>query len=147
MSDYRILITSSRDWDDPVAVENPLSAHLAECLVFGRRMVVVHGACKTGGDAYADAWVVRHRGQGLPVEVERHPAQGHPTEDFGPWPACGPRRNAHMIGLGAAWCFAFIRKCSKRDCTRPKPHGSHGASGTADAAEAAGIQTWRRLAP
>ncbi|MET9346271.1 SLOG family protein [Streptomyces termitum] len=57
-------------------------------------MTVVHGTCPTGADALADAWARAH---GVPVE--RHPAQRHPTEDFGPWPGADPRRSTFMVGL------------------------------------------------
>ncbi|MFB6934553.1 hypothetical protein [Streptomyces chartreusis] len=77
------------------------------------------------------------------LEIEQHPAQRHPTEDFGPWPGAGPRRNAHMVSLGADACLAFIGPCTSPRCRRPGPHPSHGASGCADLAEQAGIPTRR----
>jgi hypothetical protein len=86
------------------------------------------------------------RGKGVSIDVEQHPAQGHPTEDFGPWPAAGPRRNAHMIRLGADLCLAFIGPCTSGRCRRADRHPSHGASGTAQLARAAGI-TVRRWTP
>ncbi|MEU1863677.1 SLOG family protein [Streptomyces gardneri] len=45
----------------------------------------VHGHCPDGADSLADAWA---RANG--VTVEPHPAQRHPTQDFGPWPGAGP---------------------------------------------------------
>lgn len=56
---------------------------------------LVHGACR-GVDAIA---VVHARRWGWAVEA--HPAENHPHRDFGSWPAAGPRRNAHMVSLGA----------------------------------------------
>lgn len=60
-------------------------------------MTLVHGACHLGGvDAIAER-LARKWGW----TIEAHPAIGHPSQDFGPWPGAGPRRNAYMIGLGA----------------------------------------------
>ncbi len=56
---------------------------------------LVHGACG-GVDAISELHARRWG-----WAVERHPAQGHPTKDFGTWPAAGPRRNQHMVQLGA----------------------------------------------
>lgn len=100
------------------------------------KVVVVHGACSTGADAIASAWVREQRRPWLVTE-ERHPAQDHPTRDFGPWPGAGPRRNAYMVGLGGETCLASIGPCTSPRCRRPQRHPSHGASGCADLAEAA----------
>jgi hypothetical protein len=48
-----------------------------------------------------------------------------------------------MVNLGADIALAFIGPCIKPRCPRPQPHGSHGASGCADLAEATGIPTRR----
>ncbi|SFD13519.1 SLOG family protein [Streptomyces aidingensis] len=137
MTDFRLIITGSRDWTDTAAIRDALD--YAMCYIQERRLVVVHGACPTGADRHADQLARQMRARGMPVDIEPHPAVGHPTEDFGPWPGAGPRRNAHMIALGADACYAFIRPCAKRRCRHPGPHGSHGATGCADRAEAAGI--------
>ena len=147
MKPYRVLITGSRGWADRLAVEDTLTAAGALAIALGQRLVIVHGACPTGADAIADEWANWHRERGdRPFTVERHPAQGHPTEDFGPWPAAGPRRNAFMVRLGADVCLAFIGPCTSPRCRKPHPHPSHGASGCADLAEQAGIPTRRRTA-
>jgi hypothetical protein len=146
MSTYRVLVTGSRDWTNRRQVEDTLTTAGALAIALGQRLVVVHGACPTGVDAIANEWAEWHRQRGQPFAVEPHPAQRHPTEDFGPWPGAGPRRNAHMVQLGADACFAFIGLCTSSRCRRPEPHGSHGATGCADLAEAAGIPT-RRCAP
>lgn len=141
MKPYRILITGSRDWTDRRAIEDILTAAGALAIASGQRLVVVHGACPTGADRIADAWARWHQNRGQAFDIEEHPAR-----DFGPWPACGPRRNAHMVKLGADACFAFIGPCTSPRCRRIDPHGSHGASGCAALAEAAGIPT-RRCTP
>ncbi|MFE0651019.1 SLOG family protein [Streptomyces sp. NPDC059534] len=138
MKPYRILVTGSRDWADMDCVY----ANIATAVFQHVPAVIVHGACPTGADAQA-AWWVRMHGRTLGVTEERHPAQGHPTKDFGPWPGAGPRRNRRMVDLGADLCLAFIGPCTSPRCRRPDPHPSHGASGCADLAEKAGIPTQR----
>ncbi|MFE0647461.1 SLOG family protein [Streptomyces sp. NPDC059534] len=141
MKPYRMLVTGSRDWDDVPGI----GAALEEALrVAGPRpLLVVHGDCPSGADWHADHYARWLRGKGRKVDVEQHPAQGHPTQDFGPWPGAGPRRNAFMVSLGADLCLAFIGPCTSPRCRRTEPHPSHGASGCADLAEAAGIPTRR----
>lgn len=145
-SPYRILVTGSRLWDD----EETIFAALADAWrqtggepfsATGRPLVIVHGGCPTGADMIAVAWMrIYWRTH---ARQEAHPAQGHPTQDFGSWPAAGPRRNAHMVSLGADLCLAFIGPCTKPNCRRPQPHDSHGATNCAGLAEKAGIPTRR----
>ncbi|WP_328436946.1 DUF2493 domain-containing protein [Streptomyces sp. NBC_00444] len=143
MTTYRILITGSRSWTNRRQIEDTLTTAGALAIALGQRLTVVHGACPTGADAIANEWAEWHREHGQAIDIERHPAQGHPTEDFGPWPGAGPRRNAHMVGLGADACFAFIGPCTSPRCGRAGLHPSHGASGCADLAEQAGIPVRR----
>lgn len=112
-------------------------ANIATALFRHVPAVIVHGACPTGADAQA-AWWVRMHGRTLGVTEEPHP-----TEDFGPWPGAGPRRNAYMASLGADLCLAFLGPCTSPRCRRSEPHPSHGASGCARLAEKAGIPTQR----
>jgi hypothetical protein len=135
---YRVLVTGSRDWPNRRAVEDTLTTAGALAIALGQRLTVVHGDCRTGADRIADAWAEWHRNRGRDIDIERHHAR-----DFGPWPAAGPKRNAHMVSLGADACFAFIGPCTKPDCRRPQPHGSHGATNCADLAEQAGIPVRR----
>lgn len=147
MKPYRVLVTGSRDARDPRPVNAALAQRLAR-LRPGQRLVIVHGACQDkrgrlrGVDGHADAWARRAQRAGHPVDIEAYPA-----EDFGPWPQCGQIRNRHMTGLGADEALAFIGPCTSSRCRRPDPHGSHGATGCADLAEAAGIPTRRWTAP
>ena len=138
---YRVLVTGSRDWDDVITI----SAALEQALIDAgpRPVLVVHGACPSGADWHADHYARWLRGKGCTIDVEQHPAQGHPTRDFGPWPEAGPRRNAHMVSLGADLCLAFISPCTRPRCHRPRPHPSHGASHCAHLAEQAGIPVRR----
>lgn len=61
----------------------------------GEGHTLVHGAC-AGVDAIAHLHALRWN-----WNIEPHPATGHPTQDFGRWPEAGPRRNNHMVSLGA----------------------------------------------
>lgn len=115
---FRVLITGSRTWTDAPAIARVLNQlHVWQA----ERLVIVHGACPDGADAIADAWCRLHS-----VPAERHPAdwQRHGR-------AAGPRRNAAMVATRPALCLAFIRD------------NSPGATGCANAAEAAGITTIR----
>jgi hypothetical protein len=135
---YRVLVTGSRDWPTSGVVWAALNDVRAELLPSGRPLVVVHGACPTGADAQAADWAAITGQFTTGVTIERHPAR-----DFGPWPACGPFRNKHMVSLGADACFAFIGSCTRPRCHRPDPHPSHGASHCAHLAEQAGIPVRR----
>lgn len=138
---YRVLVTGSRDWADHDTVRAALA--VARWDAQGP-MVVVHGASPSGADAIASWWCRSFsRNEGLGISEERHPAKRHPTQDFGPWPGAGPRRNAYMVGLGADVCLAFIGPCTRPNCQWPQAHSSHGASGCALLAERAGIPVRR----
>lgn len=132
MKPYRVLITGSRDWTSGTTIWQAL-ADTVHPIPIDQEITFVHGACPTGADQIADEW-----GRGFGATIERHSAK-----DFGPWPAAGPRRNAHMVSLGADICLAFIGPCTSPRCRRADPHPSHGASGCADLAEQAGIPTRR----
>lgn len=133
----RILVTGSRDWSDEEAVafalleQDPCAEH-DDCFMDEHLITVVHGDCPTGADAIADKFA-RQWG----VEVEPHAA------DWSRGRRAGPERNAHMVNLGADVCLAFIGDCTSPRCKRTDKHPSHGASGCADLAEAAGIPVRR----
>lgn len=122
----RILITGSRDWNEPALIQKVLENVHRERMLSksldvskARNVVLVSGACPTGADRQAEG-VAR----GLDWGVERHPAK---------WDTLGRRagfvRNAEMVRLGADVCFAFIR------------NNSRGASMTAELAQKSGIKT------
>lgn len=121
----RVLITGSRDWSDTRAIHDALDAYAEP------GDTVVSGACPTGADAIAETYW-RTRGP-----VERHPA------DWSKGRGAGPARNAHMVNLGADLCIAFISDCTSPRCRIPGRHDSHGATGCARLAEAAGIPVLR----
>lgn len=120
---YRILVTGARASERTRAVqplwEACVAHHLAAAVYAlpqqlrdAGRLVVVHGACPAGGvDEYAAGWASR-----CPFTVP----EAHPAEIFGAWPACGPKRNSHMVSLGANLCLGFPAPGSKGtwDCLR-----------------------------
>ena len=132
---FRILLTGSRDWTDPRPVVLGLknAARRAE----GRKIVLVHGACRKGVDLIGNKW-----GLSCGLRVESHRA-----ENFGPWPWCGPIRNRHMVSFSADLALAVIGPCTSSRCQIPDVHPSHGASGCADLAEEAKIPTYRYYHP
>jgi hypothetical protein len=115
MSNYRILITGSRDWVDDELIE----AALVCCFDDEPTAVLVSGACPTGADHIAEEYW-----RGMGGTVERHPAN---------WKLYGKRagfvRNKNMVQIGADECLAFIKNESK------------GATHTRDLAVAANIAT------
>jgi hypothetical protein len=139
MSTYRVLVTGSRDLNEPLLVREQLGGCLETAASLGRLLVVVHGHCPDGPDSFADDWAHEMKHHGFAVDFERHPPQNHPTQNFGPWPRCGPIRNSYMVSLGADECLAFIGPCTSPRCQRKMLHGSHGASDCASKADRAGI--------
>ena len=131
----RILVTGSRDWADWRTLTKALLEH------WDYTVTVVHGACPTGADEMAH-WLcfnVLNQMECI-LTVEPHAA------DWSKGRRAGPERNAHMISLGADVCLAFIGDCTSPRCDIEGRHPSHGASGTADLAEKAGIPVRRFLA-
>lgn len=145
---YRVLVTISRGYP-----ANTVRHHLDRCLDYtehlGLTMVMVHGdyasSCdQPDSDEIADLWGTHMMQAGRPLTIERHPAQNHPTQNFGPWPGCGPARNKYMVGLGGYdLCMAFIGPCASPRCRRTGKHPSHGALGCAELADQAGIPVRR----
>lgn len=111
---FRVLVTGSRNagLEHRAEITRALReavGHIAVRDMGGVRLV--HGN-QRGVDLIAasivTAWV-------YPILPEPHDAA-----DFGPWPACGPLRNAHMVSLGADICLGFALPGSRGtwDCAR-----------------------------
>lgn len=110
----RILITGSRDWGDPWAIESALWEYATD-----DTSVLVSGACPSGADRMAEEiW------EGWGLAVERHPAD---WKRHGK--AAGLIRNQEMVDLGADVCLAFRKNYSR------------GTTHCANAATMAGIET------
>jgi hypothetical protein len=136
VTDYRVLVTGSRTWDDRAAVNGALDALLAE----HGTLIVVHGACREGADKMAHDWALeKHYATSYgAVTIEPHPADWRPDGVFDR--AAGPKRNAEMVSLGADLCLAFVMPCADQRCRIAVEHGSHGASHCVTLAEKAGIE-------
>lgn len=138
----RVLVTVSRSYRQFGLMNEALAAVFWE---FGapRDAVLVSGHCRDGDQDAERLW----RAHGLAVEEHAARWREH-GPDCPAWHSgrasclkAGYRRDAEMVGLGATVCLAFIGDCVDQKCKRPKPHGSHGATGTARMALAAGIDT------
>ncbi len=160
---FRILVTGSRTFTDMRLVHEVFADTIPDPIEPGRDYVLVHGDCEQGPDSFVDpfceneAWWVDNAGGSLHAETHPvthadwdrcapscRPAHRRTRRDGSTYcPAAGLRRDAHMVSLGADVCLAFIDPCAKPTCRKPKPHGSHGATYTADLAEKAGIPTRR----
>lgn len=91
---YCVIVTGSRDWPDPATVADMIRAASD---YWGTSLTIMHGACPTGADHHADLACKQ-----LGVAVERHPAD---WDRYGK--SAGPRRNQHMVDLGADLVLAF----------------------------------------
>lgn len=122
MSEYRILVTASRGWRDPVAIQAALRKAVLRAVRAGRgqAVVVVHGGAP-GGDRMAGAAA---RTLGLREEIHLADWEASPR-------AAGVLRNVEMVKLGADECLAFILD------------NSPGAIHCARTAEKAGIRVVR----
>jgi hypothetical protein len=159
---FRILVTGSRTWTDEHTIWTALEDAIEQAYNQGHReYVVVHGGA-TGADTIAAGFCENQAGWYSDYANQTLAEEPHPAD----WatcssprctpehrkvrrdrttycPAAGPQRDADMVDAGADLCLAFIDPCTKPGCRKIQPHGSHGASHTADLAEKAGIPTRR----
>lgn len=114
INEYRVLVTGSRDWEDPVIVHNALwevwTQEVLRC--YGWNLIVVHGACPSGADKAADDWAKRMQRVYQSVHPDPHPAK---------WKEHGKKagfiRNAEMVDRGADQCLAFYQPGAKNNGT------------------------------
>lgn len=99
----RVIVTGCRDWTDKQAVFKELSElYWADDLTVLGDLTVVHGACKTGADAFAAEWCKVPSTNHRKVVEDPFPADWN---EFGPM--AGPMRNQEMADKGADLCLAF----------------------------------------
>jgi hypothetical protein len=116
----RVLVTGSRDWDNPLAVYKALAAERLSATANGLILVVVHGQCPTGADLSAHNWCESQRTGGVTnVDEEPYPADWERdcdencyhkprTKNGKPYcPVAGHLRNQKMVDRGADVCLAF----------------------------------------
>lgn len=125
----RVIVTGSRTWKNGLFIREKLSMCLETAQRADDNLTIVHGACKSGADSYADAWARWHTRNNDTVTVtsEPHPANwegpciaqcqpNHRRMDPRGWdvcPAAGFYRNEKMVQLGADLVIAFIADESK----------------------------------
>lgn len=107
---FRVLVSGSRTWLAPQLIWEDLEECLKEATYLGLRMILVHGHCPRGADAYANSWGEqdeRLRRNGGVVIVERHPAG---------WGMHGKRagflRNRVMVESGINHALFYIHNDS-----------------------------------
>lgn len=104
MARLRLLVTGSRHWPVPSLVRNDL--HSWFILPEVTTLVVVHGACPTGADLFAQEFCDEYESWspffGKDLIPEPHPAHWH---TYGS--AAGPIRNQEMVDLGADIVLAY----------------------------------------
>lgn len=119
----RVIVTGSRKWADGNPVIDALWGIYHEHGAFH----LMHGACSTGADYYADLWY-RLVGQELGCTEEQFKAEWNLWAARGNVRAAGPERNKRMVQAGADLVLAF-----------PLPEGS-GTQHTMRLAREAGIE-------
>jgi hypothetical protein len=84
-----VIVTGARNWEHRGFLWMVLNTVYVKYGPF----TLFHGACHLGGaDLHADEW----------AETNPHVAvRRFPAADYGPWPACGPIRNQHMVETAA----------------------------------------------
>jgi hypothetical protein len=98
MTDYRILVTGSRDLTDHKAVQRHIALAAAQAPP-GTRVIIVHGNAP-GADTFADRAALS-----LGLHPEAHDAPWHLLGQ-----AAGPARNQEMVDAGADLCLAFFKR-------------------------------------
>lgn len=139
MTTYRVLVTASRTWPDVVMLRN---AMIEQATIAHRqgydRVVFVHGGA-IGGDTFAEQQACIMRDEwGWPVDSEVHPVTKAEWDQFKG--RAGHMRNDRMVARGANVCLAFLERCERPRCDRPKPHDTHGTEGCVKAARRAKIE-------
>lgn len=101
-------------------------------------VVFVHGGA-IGGDTFCEQYARIMRDEwGWPVGTEVHPVTKAEWDEFKG--RAGHMRNDRMAARGADVCLAFLERCKRPRCDRPKPHDTHGTAGCVKAAKRAGIE-------
>lgn len=111
----RVLITGSRDWDNPTLIAEQLRDLPEDA-------VLVHGGAKGADRMAAYGW-----GERWGRMVEEHPAEWNRRPDGSYDRAAGYKRNEKMVNLGADICFAFLANGDGNKGTRHCANLAHKA--------------------
>jgi len=128
----RVIVTGSRDWDDPRVVREAIVSRL-RVLPNRTDTTIVHGAAR-GVDNIAafEANMLGFRVEPHPADWDEHDRDGVSgvrclCRDHAPvCPAAGPRRNEAMARLGADLCLAFPNGPSPGTTDMIRRAGQHG---------------------
>lgn len=111
----RVLVTGWRD-ASIIEHEERVAEALNLAVLVARRAdgaAVSHPPTLVHGDCRGVDHIAANCARLLEWTIERHPAQLHPTQDFGAWPMAGPRRNRYMVSLGADICVGLPGPASR----------------------------------
>lgn len=140
LTDYRLLVTGSRDWSDYDVIRRAISQVVAERVAETGApyppIVVVHGAAR-GADLLAAKAAGEFR-----LTPEPHRAVWK-NPDGSRNRRAGYERNELMVSLGADLCLAFVMPCQKSGCGGREAHDSHGTAHCMGLARQAGIDIRR----
>jgi len=134
VADFRVFVTGSRGWADPMTVYMALELTALDAIKSGADvMVVVHGNAN-GADTFAHIWCDMHPAILDPLSLNRLPIVEEihrPDWDLGN--GAGFIRNDRMAKRQINLCLAFIRDQSR------------GATHALGCAETAGVRSrvWR----
>lgn len=144
-----VLVTGSRTWNDVQGIEQALLEAWHDARQDGWPGISVIEGQASGADQIAGRWADRNREHGVGHQpmaaawelcaADCKPGHRRTKHDITYCPTAGHRRNADMVALQPALCFAFITPCTSTRCHKPKPHDSHGVTNCVRLAHAAGI--------
>lgn len=107
----RLLLSGSRDWDDPRPIHYLLhTAYHKAMTEFDGKLIVIHGGAR-GADQLAEKWVLTHIRTEWNVDSEVYPVTSEDWRVKGK--SAGYQRNQKMVDLGADLGVAFIKAGSK----------------------------------
>lgn len=127
-----IIVTGSRFYSSYETVARALTSAIHDLRLLGATEILVrHGACKTGADAFAVEFINKIEGSlsGYDVTVKLVPYKPNWYPNGVLDRSQGPKRNAKMVADGAKVCLAFFEPGAE----------NIGTSGTVKLAEAANI--------
>lgn len=127
-----IIVTGSREYQSYNTVARALTIAVSNLQEQGFDEIVIrHGDCKTGADAFAKEFYNKSErslfGYGITLRLKPYKALWYATGKLDR--SAGPRRNKEMVNDGANICLAFFQPGAV----------NKGTQGTVDLATAAGI--------
>lgn len=127
-----IIVTGSREYSSYETVARALNIAIHDLHEQGATEILIrHGACKTGADAFTVEIINKIEGSlsgyGITVKLDPYKANWYPNGVLDR--SAGPKRNVKMVAKGAKMCLAFFEPGAE----------NKGTQNTVDLARAAGI--------